>query len=76
MKTQTITLTNEFHNSAVNVRATIDAAGRATLTKSQVDSARRTLCGISGCICGDVAGCRPVQVVEYAQGRYEIAQDA
>lgn len=74
MTTQTITLTNEFHNTSVNVRATVDSTGRVTLTKSQVDRAHRTLCGIGGCTCGDVAGCRPMQVFEYAQGRYEIAQ--
>lgn len=66
MTTKKITLCNEFHNTEINLVAKIDACGNMLLSNGQVSKARRTLCGIDGCKCGDAAGCRP-QMVEYQQ---------
>lgn len=52
-----ITLTNDYHNTATSV-ITKDGA----LTQRQIKRAWGKLCGIQGCTCGDVAGCRPKQV--------------
>jgi hypothetical protein len=49
----TITLTNEFHNSAVTLRPTGNR-----LSPGQVKRAKRELCGIDGCTCSDSAGTR------------------
>jgi hypothetical protein len=59
MKTKishTITLTNDFHNSAISLRSTTHR-----LSAGQVAKARRALCGIDGCTCGGIAGTRGVQ---------------
>ena len=61
--TMKITLSNEFHGTKINMVAKLANGGNAYLTKSQVARARRALCGINGCTCGDAAGCRP-QMVE------------
>ena len=57
-----ITLTNDFHNTSVSLRPKAARSGALYISAGQVRKARRTLCGISGCECGDAAGCRPAQV--------------
>ena len=53
-----ITLRNDYHNTEVNMRP---RNGR--LTKGQIDIAKRQLCGVKGCACGDAMGCRGKQAV-------------
>ena len=55
-----IVLTNDFHDSAVTIRATLGQY----LSKSQIQRARRTLCGNAGCTCGGNLGERGKQTVE------------
>lgn len=43
-----ITIHNNFHNTSVNVRASIGDE----LTATQVNRVRRELCGIRDCCCG------------------------
>ena len=45
-----ITIRNDFHNTAVRVRANVGDV----LTISQVKRCRKTLCSIDGCTCGGV----------------------
>jgi len=47
----TITLTNEFHNTSINL-----VPGPGGLSPRQVTRARRALCGIAGCTCGGDCG--------------------
>ena len=61
-----ITLTNDFHNTEVTLNVK-----NGIITVGQVKRARRVLCGISGCTCGDDLGARGKQ--EHA---YEICQNA
>ena len=50
-------LTNGFHGTEVRVRARPDSAGLPTLSRRQVQRARRTLCGSPTCACAqDEAG--------------------
>lgn len=65
MKTK---LTNNYHNTECNVIAKKDS----TLTYNQIITARKKLCGIKDCTCGDVAGCRPCQVDEMHNGVYRL----
>ena len=59
-----IILTNDFHDTEINILARIPAGSdQVLITRSQVQRARRVLCGVKGCTCGDVAGCRP-QIVD------------
>lgn len=54
-----ITLTNDFHNTEVNLiieSTTGDAIG--TLSASQILRARRELCGSSDCMCSGDVGTR------------------
>jgi hypothetical protein len=48
-----ITLTNDFHNTTVTIRA---ASLPHTMTVSQTRRVRNALCGRSGCKCGGVRG--------------------
>jgi len=60
----TITLQNDYHNTIVNLRPTpYDGDDRVIgkLTKNQVITARRNLCGVKDCCCGDDLGCRGPQ---------------
>lgn len=52
-----ITLRNNFHGTAVRLRASIGD----TLTLAQLRRARRELCGIPTCVCGGGAGERGPQ---------------
>lgn len=52
-------LTNDFHNTSATIFPKVDPFGREYLTKAQIRKVRSKLCGIKGCRCGDVAGCRP-----------------
>lgn len=52
-----ITITNDFHNKQVTLRANIGD----TLTQAQVSRARAKLCGHQGCLCGGEAGQRGQQ---------------
>lgn len=63
-----ITLTNDFHHTSVRLVVDVDNCGHELLSPSQVKRARRTLCGVAGCTCGDVAGCRPQQIEERQDG--------
>ena len=74
MTTKTITLSNEFHNTEINLIAKIDARGNVWLSKGQVSRARRTLCGIGGCTCGDAAGCRPQMVEDQQDGSARVLE--
>lgn len=49
-----ITLTNDFHNTSVNLRANMGD----TLSASQVRRARNSLCGNSDCTCSGDLGTR------------------
>jgi hypothetical protein len=51
---RTITLTNDFHNTEVNLQVGDDDR----ISLSQAKRARRELCGIKGCLCGDDLGMR------------------
>jgi len=62
-----VKLTNDFHGTECFVLASADGE----LSHSQIKRAQRKLCGISDCTCGDVAGCRPCQVEQISQERYE-----
>ena len=59
MKQQKRTLTNNFHNT----ECIVYLRGQY-LTKSQIKRSHKKLCGIKSCTCGDVAGCRPCQVIQ------------
>jgi len=60
-------LTNSFHQTECFVMA----RKNGELSHNQVLNARRKLCGMSHCTCGDVAGCRPAQVEQVSQEFYE-----
>jgi len=53
---QKITLTNDFHNSSVNL-----VPYKGTLSAGQVKRAKRALCGVSECSCSDELGQRGPQ---------------
>jgi hypothetical protein len=46
-----ITVTNDFHNTSINLQVKGD-----TLTRSQMRRVNRELCGMSDCCCGDIVG--------------------
>lgn len=56
MKTKTITLSNDFHNTAVTVRVPIDEEYPIQLSKSQTRRIENALCGMIECECGGVRG--------------------
>ncbi len=61
--TQTqITLSNDFHNTEVQVSAQLDRRGRWILPAAQVSRTAKILCRIAGCTCGDTAGTRGRQL--------------
>ena len=49
---------NDFHNTEVTLVAKSVYKGVWHLTRSQVNRARRVLCGVAGCTCGGVLGQR------------------
>ncbi len=49
---------NSFHNTEVTLVAGSVYKGRWWLTRSQVNRARRVLCGVDGCTCGGLLGQR------------------
>lgn len=62
-----VKLTNNFHNTETVVHAFSRAgSGAIFINRNQVNRAWKKLCGVKGCTCGDVAGCRPSQVFEYS----------
>lgn len=66
-KRYNVKLTNDFHGTETVVHAFSRAgSGAIFITRDQALNARRKLCGIKDCTCGDVAGCRPSQVFEYS----------
>ena len=57
-------LSNNFHGSSITLwGCQKPGSDIITISRSQAIRARRKLCGIAGCTCGDVAGCRP-QMIE------------
>lgn len=72
VRTKKIKLCNEFHNTEITLIATVDARGNLWLNKRQMTKARRALCGIKGCSCGDAAGCRPTMVEDQQDGSGRI----
>ena len=64
-----ITLFNDFHQTQVNLRPVPlegDDGTIGKLSENQIKRARRILCGISGCICGNDLGMRGPQNYEIA----------
>jgi len=59
-----ITLTNNYHNTSVNLRASVGDY----LTQSQISRARRELCGMSDCECCSSLGTRGQQSVTIESG--------
>lgn len=51
------TLYNDFHGTEATV-----ITDDGYLSQRQIKRIWGKLCGINGCTCGDVAGCRPQQV--------------
>lgn len=49
---------NNFHGRAVRLRANGNTVDGYHLSRRQVLRARKTLCGITGCCCGDHIGQR------------------
>ena len=47
-----ITLTNNFHNTSVRIRANIGDE----LSQAQIRRSRQILCGFEGCTCGGLLG--------------------
>lgn len=60
-----ITLSNDFHNTEITLHVKDN-----TISAGQVKKARRELCGISGCTCGNDLGMRGKQ-----QHHVDICQD-
>ena len=54
-----ITLRNNFHGTEVNLRPR-----NGKLTRGQVNTSKKILCGIKGCSCSDDLGCRGPQDVQ------------
>lgn len=64
-KKMIIRLTNDFHDSVTVLQAFSPVGSDAIyITRRQARRAWEDLCGIKGCTCGDVAGCRPQQAFE------------
>jgi hypothetical protein len=66
-----ITLTNDFHNSSVSIRATVGDL----LTPAQIRKAKATLCGINGCACGGPLGERGEQssrIEQIGQDKFRV----
>ncbi len=58
MGTKKITLYNDFHNTEVNL-----LVRDGKISRNQILRARRELCGIRDCVCGDEFGTRGPQDV-------------
>ncbi len=56
-----IELINDFHNSAVRLRV---RGIPCELSAGQVRRAKRTLCGVGGCLCSGILGTRGIQWVD------------
>ena len=57
MKTKKFTLVNEFHNTTITLRAkTTKNNGIYFISANQVKKAKKTLCGIPGCLCSGELG--------------------
>ena len=67
-----LTLSNDFHNSEIRLRAR-QIAGNLRLTPSQVRHAKKSLCGILNCTCDDTFGCRGKQKFS---AKYELVPTA
>lgn len=52
-----ITLSNEWHGTQIS----LTVKDNWTLSSAQVRLAKRTLCGVSGCMCSDSLGMRGPQ---------------
>ena len=60
----TIVLKNDFHGTQVRLRVLeFTSSQPAILSSSQVDRARRKLCGMAGCTCSGILGQRGKQEV-------------
>lgn len=59
-KMEKITLTNDFHNSAVTLQANLGE----WLSARQIQKARKALCGMQDCTCGGNLGERGKQAVD------------
>ena len=57
-----VTLRNDFHNTSVTIRCDTLSHIHHTVTirpsRSQIERARKSLCGISGCECSGCMGTR------------------
>jgi len=78
-ETRLITLHNDFHNTSarIRVRGTLDNGIFVSLplTSSQIARARRNLCGIADCSCGngcDLKSCGPENEYRSRQDGYNI----
>jgi len=56
MKTLTLNLTNDFHNSETTICAKARPDGTWIVSRRAWDDACRRLCGMSDCDCGSVRG--------------------
>ena len=63
-----ITLTNDFHNSSINIRCEvlshIHNVATAYPNASQIKRAKKALCGVSGCCCSRDDGTRGKQDID------------
>jgi hypothetical protein len=63
-----VTLTNDFHNSSVQLRLHVlqHIHGQCTVypSKSQIARAKRVLCGTPGCTCSNDVGTRGKQTID------------
>mgnify|MGYP000849709753 FL=1 len=66
-----VTLKNDFHNTVF--RLSIPPGG--TITRNQVNRAKRALCGVRGCLCSNETGARGLQFTETG-ARFRIEQTA
>ena len=58
MKRQKVILTNDFHNTSVELMAEV-SSGRLWLSKWQIRKSWKALCGMTGCQCSGYLGERP-----------------
>jgi|LakMenE18May11ns_1017448.scaffolds.fasta_scaffold7274618_1 hypothetical protein len=65
---QLITLTNDFHNTSVNLRCEVLShiyhTAVAYPNANQIKKAKRVLCGVAGCNCSNDAGIRGRQEID------------
>lgn len=75
-----ITLRNDFHQTHAPLSKAYAAAGPGEtqalyLSPRVVTRLRRTLCGVTGCTCGDALGCRGPQGTATHQIQIQACQD-